>query len=138
MIPPQLHISLQLLLTAGMLPIRTVGEPGTQGAAVAGRHGMGVSTPSAAAVAAATMGLAIELHMPNGAMFTIGLLSMMLAAGVPVIVRLMGSTQHARRDAETALQSAPVATWTPMVHSIAQVKARAHHRQTPGPSLSSS
>src|SRR5688500_14698638 len=90
--PPQLHISLELLLSAGMLPMSTVGEPTTQGAAVTGTHGMGVSTPSAAAVAAATVGLDGDWHMPNGGMFTIGLLSMMLAAGVPVIVLLAGST----------------------------------------------
>ena len=42
------------------------------GAAVAGRQGIGVRTPSAAAVAAATIGLAGLEHMPNGATFTIG------------------------------------------------------------------
>ena len=35
-------------------------------------QGIGVSTPRAAAVAAATVGFAIELHIPNGMMFTIG------------------------------------------------------------------
>ncbi len=92
MMPPQLHINLQLLFTAGMLPISTVGEPGTHGAAVTGMQGMGVRTPSAAAVAAATIGLDTELHMPKGATFTMGLLSMMFAAGVPVMVRFTGST----------------------------------------------
>jgi hypothetical protein len=59
---------------------------------VTGTHGIGVITPSFAAVAAATVGLAIELHMPNGKMFTIGLLSIMLAMGMAVITRLAGST----------------------------------------------
>jgi hypothetical protein len=92
MTPPQLHISLQLLSTAGMLPISTLGQPGTQGAAVAGTHGMGVSTPMAAAVAAATMGLAIDMHMPKGMTFSMGLLSMMLAAGVVANTLLVGNT----------------------------------------------
>lgn len=43
---------------------------------------MGVSTPKAAAVAAATVGLAILLHIANGRIFTIGLLSVIVAAGI--------------------------------------------------------
>jgi hypothetical protein len=62
----------------------TIGLPGTHGAAVLGTQGMGVSTPSAAAVAEATVGFASEVHIANGGMFTIGALSMMVAAGVPV------------------------------------------------------
>jgi hypothetical protein len=34
---------------------------------------MGVSTPSAAAVAAATVGFEGEQHIPNGIIFTIGM-----------------------------------------------------------------
>jgi hypothetical protein len=36
-------------------------------------HGMGVSTPKAAAVAAATEGFAGDMHMPKGMMFTKGM-----------------------------------------------------------------
>jgi hypothetical protein len=54
------------------LAIITVGLPGTQGAAVAGTHGMGVSTPMAAEVADATVGLARLVHMLNDGMFTMG------------------------------------------------------------------
>lgn len=50
----------------------TVGAPGTQGAGVAGTQGIGVSTPIAAAVAAATVGLDGDWHMPNGGMFIMG------------------------------------------------------------------
>jgi hypothetical protein len=57
-------------------------------------HGIGVSTPKAAAVAAATVGLAGELHIPNGMTFTIGLPSIMFAAGTPVITRFTGSTTN--------------------------------------------
>ena len=52
-------------------------------------QGMGVSTPSAAAVAAATVGLAGLLHMPNGMMLTIGLWSMMFAAGTNDVITLL-------------------------------------------------
>lgn len=55
--PPQLQNNLDPSFKAGILPIKTVGEPGVHGAAVTGIQGIGVNTPSAAAVAAATMGL---------------------------------------------------------------------------------
>ena len=82
MAPPQLHMHCDELFNAGLLPIITVGDPGAQGAAITGMHGIGVSTPRAAAVAAATIGLANDWHMPNGGMFTIGMLSMIVAAGL--------------------------------------------------------
>lgn len=63
MTPPKLHIDLLELLRAGIPPISTVGQPGTQGVAT-GVHGIGVRTPMAAAVAAATAGFAGELHIP--------------------------------------------------------------------------
>jgi hypothetical protein len=94
MTPPQLHISFEVLLSAGWLPTSTVGDPTTHGAAVAGTQGIGVKTPSAAAVAAATVGFASDEHMPNGRILTNGLLSMMFAAGVPVMVRFSGSTTN--------------------------------------------
>src|ERR1700716_4030139 len=56
-------------------------------------QGCGVNTPSAAAVAAATWGLARLRHMPNGMMLTIEMWSMMLAAyWLPHITRLVGKT----------------------------------------------
>ena len=63
---------LHVLFTAGFPPTNTVGEPGAQGAAVTGTHGCGVRTPIAAAVAAATCGFAMDVHIPNGIIFTIG------------------------------------------------------------------
>ena len=90
--PPYAHISLQLLSSAGMFAIRTVGAPGAQGAGITGTQGIGVNAPSAAAVAAATVGFAIDEHMPNGMMFTNGLLSMIFADGVPVSVLFAGRT----------------------------------------------
>ncbi len=81
MTPNQLHMHFDRLSSAGWLAIITVGAPGTHGEAVAGTHGCGVSTPIAAAVAAATWGLVGALHMPNGMMLVLGMWSMMLAAG---------------------------------------------------------
>ena len=79
--PAQLHIHFEVLVSAGWPWIITVSDPGAQGAAVTGTHGIGVSTPSAAAVADATSGLARLWHIPNGMMFVIGMLSMMFPDG---------------------------------------------------------
>ena len=63
---------LHVLFTVGFPPTNTVGDPGAQGAAVTGTQGIGVKTPSAAAVAAATCGFAMEVHIPKGMILTIG------------------------------------------------------------------
>jgi len=76
----------EVLFSAGKLLISTVGEPGVQGATVTGMQGMGVSTPRAAVVAAATAGLAIDVHMPKGRMLAMGIWSMMVAAKGPPAV----------------------------------------------------
>lgn len=88
MTPPQLQISFELLLRVGLLAMSTVGHPGAQGAVVIGMQGMGVSTPSAAAVAAATVGLASDIHIPKGMIFFMGTLSMMVAAGILAVSTL--------------------------------------------------
>lgn len=62
----------------------TFGEPGAHGAGVFGTQGIGVSTPMAAAVAAATCGLASDVHIANGGIFDSGWWSMIVAAGAPV------------------------------------------------------
>jgi hypothetical protein len=89
-----LHISVEVLFKAGMLPINTVGEPGVHGTTVTGIHGIGVKTPNAAAVADATVGLAIDEQTPKVARLTIGLLSKMVAAGVGLNVRFSGNTTN--------------------------------------------
>ena len=86
--PAQVHISFELLSSAGMFAIMTVGAPGTHGAGVTGMQGAGVGTPSAAAVAAITIGLVGALHIPNGGMLTMGAKAVMLADGV--VVKTMG------------------------------------------------
>jgi hypothetical protein len=90
-----MHVQVETLSNAGMPPSITVAAPGAQGATVFGIQGIGVNTPNAAAVADATVGLASDMHTPNVGMFTIGLLSMMLAAGAPQLTLLAGSTLSA-------------------------------------------
>jgi hypothetical protein len=62
----------EVLFKAGILAMRTVGEPGVHGATTTGMHGMGVNTPNAAAVAAATVGFVGLIHAPKGMIFTMG------------------------------------------------------------------
>ena len=71
-IPPHMHINWQVLSSDGIWPSVAVGAPGVQGVIVIGMHGIGVSTPSAAVVAAATIGLDGLMHIPNGAILSIG------------------------------------------------------------------
>ena len=80
--PPQAQLHIHVLLSAGMLLINTVGLPGCHGPTVTGTQGIGVRTPSAAAVAAATAGLLGVMHMPKVGMFAIGANAMMFAAGI--------------------------------------------------------
>jgi hypothetical protein len=82
-------------LSAGLFAIITVGTPGTQGALVAGIHGIGVKTPRAAAVAAATVGFAIDWHITKGIIFFIGILSIMVAKGIVVTTLFSGVTINA-------------------------------------------
>lgn len=90
---PKAQASTEVLFKAGTPPNMTVGEPTTHGAGVSGVQGTGVGTPIAAAVAETNAGLVGDIHMPKGMMLTIGLLSMMLAAGwLLVIVLFCGNT----------------------------------------------
>jgi hypothetical protein len=84
--PPQAQLSLQLLSSAGKFVISTVGAPGTHGAGKTGTQGIGVSTPSAAAVAAATVGLLGELHTPKGGTFSMGTWSMIVPATILLVM----------------------------------------------------
>jgi len=84
--PPQAQLQMAVLGKAGKMPTFVFIAPGDHGATVTGMQGMGVSTPKAAVVAAATIGLAIEVHMPNGRILAIGTKSIMLAANRPFTV----------------------------------------------------
>ena len=92
--PAHRHWQVQVLSTAGMLPISKVGTPGTHG--VTGHRDAGLRREHATGggeVAAATCGLARLMHIANGMMLTIGLWSMMFAAGwLPDNTRLAGNT----------------------------------------------
>lgn len=58
---------------------------------MAGMQGIGVSTPIAAEVAEATVGLLNDWHMPKGRMLTIGAKSMMVAFGLFWIIGRNGT-----------------------------------------------
>jgi hypothetical protein len=88
MTPAQVHIHIEELFRAGFLLTITVGDPGAQGAGITGTQGMGVSTPKAAEVADTTVGFAIEVHMPKGRILVIGMMSMIVAAGIFVAFTL--------------------------------------------------
>lgn len=92
MIPPQLHVSLEELFRAGIFATITVDEPGAHGAAITGIQGIGVKTPKLAAVADATVGFAIDWHIPKGRMLTNGILSIILAIGILVTTLFTGVT----------------------------------------------
>lgn len=79
--PPNEHTHVLVLVNAGAGPDITVGDPGTHGADVIGVHGIGVNTPNAAAVAAATDGFARLMHIEKDVMLTNGLLSRTFATG---------------------------------------------------------
>ena len=83
MTPPHIQVSLLEMVSVGKPWRRTWVLPGAQGAMVLGTQGMGVSTPQAAEVAEATVGLARDRHIPNEGILTMGLLSMMLATNLP-------------------------------------------------------
>ena len=110
--PPDTQVSIELLFSAGRFASITVGEPVTHGAGVFGRQGPGVSTPSAADVAAAVAGFRIDMQVPNGMMLTIGTWSLMLAAGwLSVLTILTGSTTSVLGAAPIAhLSVAPLQT----------------------------
>jgi len=57
---------------AGEKPILTVGSPGSHGKGVSGVHGIGVSTPPAAVVAAKTVGFVGQVHIPKDMMLRKG------------------------------------------------------------------
>jgi hypothetical protein len=87
--PPKEHIHWESSVSAGEFAIMVFGAPGVHGNVIAGMHGPGVSTPSAAAVSPAVAGLARLVHTPKGTTLTNGLLSMMFAAGRPSTMTLL-------------------------------------------------
>ena len=111
MTPPQTQFTMLESVSAGMLAIITVGIPGAHGAGIRGWQAAGAKTTGGGRM---VCGLATDMHMPKGMILTIGLLSMMLAAGgPPTMTKFAGSTAMA-------------AGATPKLHFN---KAPAHTRQ---------
>ena len=79
--PPHIHMLQHERINAGCPCTNTCGFPGIHGEVTAGMQGMGVKTPMAADVAAATVGLESVLHMPKGMIFTMGAKSMIFPLG---------------------------------------------------------
>ena len=81
--PAYAHMPLQSEARQGLPPMRTLGLVGIHAPAGCGIQGCGVRTPRAAAVAAATWGLASDVHSPKGPTFTSAEKSEMVPQGLP-------------------------------------------------------
>lgn len=68
--PPKVHMHLQESVKAGILAISFVGAPGIHGAAITGVQGAGVKNTGGGRLVA---GLATELHITKGGIFTKGI-----------------------------------------------------------------
>ena len=82
--PAYIHMHLQSCVRQGFPCAKTILPAGIH-ALVAGMHGCGVNTPSAAAVAAATCGFANDEHIPKGLILIIDFASVKVATGLPLI-----------------------------------------------------
>jgi hypothetical protein len=116
------HIQTEVAFSAGEPLTVTVGEPGAHGVVV-GVHKPGVSTPSAAAVCAAVIGLARLMHTPNGLMFRNGTLSLIVATGLfSALTMLVGGTVSELGVAPIEHTNiAPIATGWPMHTIVAEL-----------------
>jgi hypothetical protein len=112
MIPPNAQLHVEPRVSAGLLPISVRGAPGFHGPTGAGTHGIGVSTPSAVAVAAATVGLARLEHIPKGGMLAPGMMSGMVPAGLPPIITLVTGITTNVEGAMPKLHSSPAVAVT--------------------------
>jgi hypothetical protein len=106
---------LLLFVKAGIFITFTCILPGAQGAVSTGTHGMGVSTPMAADVAEATVGLAIDWHMPNVGMLA-GVKSMVVAINMFIHLGRSGTVTISEHGAIPKLHwsIAPIVTKFPI------------------------
>ena len=88
--PAHIHMALQLLSNVGNPPVNTAVLPVIQGVTVMGMQGIGVRTPSAAAVAAATMGLAMLEHIPKVGISAMGVKFIIVPTWVIAVTMAMG------------------------------------------------
>jgi len=116
MLPPHAHIAVHDFVSAGLFAMSTVGHPGAHGAGITGTHGMGVSTPMAAAVADATVGFDIELHIPKLIILTNGTLSIIVAMGLfcPFVIAVGSTTSDDGAFPKEHLSIAPITTGSPI------------------------
>ncbi len=63
------------------------------GEVITGMQGIGVRTPIAAAVAVATIGFVMVVHIPKGLIFSKGAKSFIVATGKPSIKEVLGGTE---------------------------------------------
>ena len=98
--------------------MHTLGAAFSHGPAGTGTQGIGVSTPSAAEVAEATVGLLRLLHMPKGGRLTVGAISVITPAGRPLITTLGTGRALNAAGAEPKghCSTAPVQRQKPMLH----------------------
>ena len=104
-----MHMHLLSIVTQGFPPINTVPPVHI---CVEGMQGWGVSTPIAAAVAAATCGFARLEHIPQGLMFAIGAASVICSIGLPsaITVALFVDVSVAGVVPNVHMHDAPVTT----------------------------
>lgn len=110
MTPPQVHIAVHPVCSAGCPLIMTLVAPGVHGDVVTGTQGAGENTPSLAAVAAATTGLDIVPHIPNVGMLTMGANAWMFAASVPAVTGVpIGTTVNGTGTGGIAIEQPIIA-----------------------------
>ena len=110
MLPNHMHEHFESEVNAFCSAISAPEAPGDQGAFTTGMQGIGVSTPIAAEVAAATCGFAWVLHIPKGAMLSIGMLSITVAGSVHVEQRRCPDLQRPRGRVVVPLDGHTMAT----------------------------
>ena len=79
--PPYAHIHTSPWWSTGIISDVILGFVEIHGDDSTGRQGIGVSAPRAAAVAVATAGFVIVVHIPKGLMFNKGTKSLIVATG---------------------------------------------------------
>ena len=125
--PAQAHIMVSQAPNAGKGPNITLGDPGAQGLTGTGTQGMGTRTPKAAAVAAATSGLAKLVHTPKGRIFTKGIIAIIVPAGVGAIIT--GGGKNINGDGAAPMLQvaivpivASISTYSPFSRCVATAK----------------
>jgi hypothetical protein len=114
-IPAQVHRHLLSTVASGISLAFIKAEGGAQGAGMTGTQGIGVNTPSAAAVAATTSGFVGLLHIANGSTFTRGIISMIVAVakasfttgfpGISVATNRLGAAPKLQVSAHPVVRS---------------------------------